>query len=193
MNFLAHLHLAHQAKSSLLGNLMADFVKGSPINDYAPDIVAGIMMHRRVDATTDTLGEVKIARTLFLPEHHRVAPITLDIIWDHFLARHWSEIEPTYSLSAFNDYARATIEPQLAITPAEFQRLNSLLWPQEWLIRYADMPFIKQVLCGMAKRRPKLSLLEHTYWDLEQNYTELEALFWRFYPEMVKSAQNNLL
>ncbi|STU59390.1 phosphodiesterase [Klebsiella pneumoniae subsp. ozaenae] len=29
MNFLAHLHLAHLADSSLPGNLMADFVRGN--------------------------------------------------------------------------------------------------------------------------------------------------------------------
>ncbi len=28
MNFLAHLHLAHLAESSLSGNLLADFVRG---------------------------------------------------------------------------------------------------------------------------------------------------------------------
>jgi acyl carrier protein phosphodiesterase len=30
MNFLAHLHLAHLADSSLSGNLLADFVRGNP-------------------------------------------------------------------------------------------------------------------------------------------------------------------
>lgn len=34
MNFLAHLHLAHLADSSLPGNLMADFVRGNPQGDY---------------------------------------------------------------------------------------------------------------------------------------------------------------
>jgi acyl carrier protein phosphodiesterase len=33
MNFLAHLHLAHLADSSLPGNLLADFVRGNP-QDY---------------------------------------------------------------------------------------------------------------------------------------------------------------
>lgn len=34
MNFLAHLHLATLAQSSLLGNLMADFVRGDPEGLY---------------------------------------------------------------------------------------------------------------------------------------------------------------
>ena len=55
MNFLAHLHLAHLADSSLPGNLLADFVRGNPQSDFPADIVDGIFMHRRIDVMTDNL------------------------------------------------------------------------------------------------------------------------------------------
>ena len=48
MNYLAHLHLAFRAKSSLLGNMMADYVKGTPSNDYSQAVIDGIRMHRRI-------------------------------------------------------------------------------------------------------------------------------------------------
>ncbi len=78
MNFLAHLHLAHLADSSLPGNLMADFVRGNPQGDYPAEIIDGIFMHRRIDVMTDNLAEVKEAREWFRPQTRRVAPITLD-------------------------------------------------------------------------------------------------------------------
>lgn len=84
MNFLAHLHLAMLANSSLLGNLLADFVRGNPAADYQPDVVAGIMMHRRVDVLTDSLPQVKASRDYFSAPYRRVAPITLDVVWDPF-------------------------------------------------------------------------------------------------------------
>ncbi len=84
MNFLAHLHLAHLAESSLSGNLLADFVRGNPEQDYPPAVVDGIHMHRRIDVMTDNLPQVKEAREWFRPETRRVAPITLDVMWDHF-------------------------------------------------------------------------------------------------------------
>lgn len=59
MNFLAHLHLAHLADSSLPGNLMADFVRGNPQGDYPAEIIDGIFMHRRIDVMTDNQAEVK--------------------------------------------------------------------------------------------------------------------------------------
>ncbi len=36
MNFLAHLHLADLAESSLSGNLLADFVRGNPEESFPP-------------------------------------------------------------------------------------------------------------------------------------------------------------
>ncbi len=68
MNFLAHLHLAHLADSSLPGNLMADFVRSNPQGDYPAEIIDGIFMHRRIDVMTDNLAEVKEAREWFRPQ-----------------------------------------------------------------------------------------------------------------------------
>lgn len=94
MNFLAHLHLAHLADSSLSGNLLADFVRGDPAGEWPADVVEGIFMHRRIDVLTDNLPEVAEAKGWFRPETRRVAPITLDVMWDHFLSRHWAQLSP---------------------------------------------------------------------------------------------------
>ena len=72
------------ADSSLLGNLLADFVRGNVEAQWPQPVVAGIALHRRIDVLTDNLPEVRSARQLFRAETRRVAPITLDVIWDHF-------------------------------------------------------------------------------------------------------------
>lgn len=163
MNFLAHLHLAALADSSLLGNLLADFVRGNPQGEYPPEIVAGIMMHRRVDVMTDTLPLVKEARTYFSADYRRVSPITLDVLWDHFLARHWDQLVPNCTLPDFLQHAQSQILPHLPHTPARFQSLNAYLWSERWLERYAELPFIADVLQGMANRRPKLAALAGSF------------------------------
>ncbi|WP_237388037.1 acyl carrier protein phosphodiesterase [Xenorhabdus sp. Sc-CR9] len=190
MNFLAHLHLAALSESSLLGNLMADFIRGSPEGLFSSDIVAGIRMHRRVDTLTDKHPLVVEARSLFRCEYRRVAPITLDIIWDHFLSLHWDKCEKSYSLPEFVNFARCEIEPHLDSTPEKFQEMNRYLWSQNLLIRYADMSCIASVLQGMARRRPKLSALAGSYQDIERQYLDFETLFWEFYPQMVALASN---
>ncbi|HGN1706094.1 TPA: ACP phosphodiesterase [Providencia rettgeri] len=188
MNYLAHLHLAHLADSSLLGNIMADYVRGNPTGLYSPEVVAGIFMHRAVDRTTDTHPLVKDAKGLFRDEYRRVAPITLDLVWDHFLSRHWSILEPTISLADFVRDCRTIIEPLLCHTPEKFQELNEYLWPQQWLIRYADKSYLGKSLNGMAKRRPKLSALSGSFDDFLLQYDKLEDIFFQFYPQMMDNA-----
>lgn len=150
MNFLAHLHLAHLADSSLSGNLLADFVRGNPATHYPPDVVEGIYMHRRIDVMTDNLPEVREAREWFRHETRRVAPITLDVMWDHFLSRHWTQISPDFPLQAFVGYAHAQVATILPDSPPRFVNLNDYLWSEKWLERYRDMDFIQNVLNGMG-------------------------------------------
>ena len=193
MNFLAHLHLASLAQSSLLGNLLADFVRGNPQGSYAPDIVAGIHMHRRVDVLTDGLAEVSTAKQWFRPETRRVSPITLDVMWDHFLSRHWSKLNPGSELTDFVAHARSSIVPHLPDTPPRFINLNNYLWEERWLERYGEMAFIANVLNGMASRRPKLEALRDSWADLDAHYEQLEVLVWQFYPRMMALAEQKNL
>ncbi|WP_455812066.1 ACP phosphodiesterase [Pseudomonas graminis] len=188
MNYLAHLHLATLADSSLLGNMMADYVRGNPHQQWPEAIADGIALHRRIDALTDSLPEVRIARQLFRSDTRRVAPITLDVIWDHFLSSHWDKLVPEISLPAFLSQVKSVIEPQLGPTPERFQNLNHYLWTGRWMERYADAPFLQDVLRGMASRRPKLAALEDSYQDFIDNYQQLEALFWQLYPRMMAQA-----
>ena len=173
MNFLAHLHLAHLAESSLSGNLLADFVRGNPEESFPPDVVAGIHMHRRIDVLTDNLPEVREAREWFRSETRRVAPITLDVMWDHFLSRHWSQLSPD--------------------SPPRCINLNNYLWSEQWLVRYRDMDFIQNVLNGMASRRPRLDALRDSWYDLDAHYDALETRFWQFYPRMMAQASRKAL
>ncbi|MGL5456141.1 ACP phosphodiesterase [Citrobacter telavivensis] len=193
MNFLAHLHLAHLADSSLSGNLLADFVRGNPQSNFAPDVVDGIFMHRRIDVMTDNLPEVREAREWFRSETRRVAPITLDVMWDHFLSRHWAQLSPDFPLQAFVHYAHAQVEIILPESPPRFVNLNNYLWSEKWLERYRDMDFIQDVLNGMASRRPRLDALRDSWYDLDTHYDALEARFWQFYPRMMTQARNKQL
>jgi acyl carrier protein phosphodiesterase len=189
MNFLAHLHLAHLADSSLSGNLLADFVRGNPDDEYAPEVVSGIHMHRRVDVLTDNLAEVKAAKAWFRPETRRVAPITLDVMWDHFLSRHWEKLSPEMSLPDFVEYAQLQITAVLPESPPRFVNLNDYLWSERWLERYREMDFIQNVLNGMANRRPRLDALRDSWQDLDTHYAQLEETFWTFYPRMMAQAK----
>lgn len=96
------------AQSSLLGNLLADFVRGNPASEHALNVVTGIMMHHRVDVLADSPPQVKTCRGYLSSQHRRVVPINLDVVWDHFLAPHWQQLEPLSSLHSFTQQALQT-------------------------------------------------------------------------------------
>ncbi len=193
MNFLAHLHLASLAESSLLGNLVADFTRGNPDNHWPKSIAEGIRLHRRLDQCCDALPEVRQARNLFHPERRRVASIALDVIWDHFLARYWAEFGLPSSLAQFCLQVEQHLSVDLALTSEQFQQVNHKIWSEHWLENYADKTNITWVLQQMARRRPRLSLLAACDHDFFHNYQSLEQLFRQFYPQlMLKAAEKSL-
>lgn len=65
MNFLAHLHIADVSNTSLVGNLLGDFVRGDPTGKYQEDWVEGIRIHRFVDSYTDNHPDIKAILPLF--------------------------------------------------------------------------------------------------------------------------------
>lgn len=193
MNFLAHLHLATLSDSSLIGNLAADFIRGNPYTTYSKNIADGVMLHRRIDKMTDSHPIIKTCRHYFDQEHVRISSITLDIVWDHFLSLHWREFTPTISLIDFITWSKNQIEPELHIMSEEFQHFITVLWQQNWLVRYADLHFIANVLQGMATQRPKLVKLATSINDVEKHYNELKQVFYAFYPSMMVQATQHIL
>lgn len=190
MNILAHLHLATLAKSSLIGNTVADFVKGDPYAIYPQTIADGIMLHRKIDILTDSLAEVKQAKLLFRKTHQRVAPIALDIVWDHFLSKYWHDYGVMGDVAKFNQLTQQQIQPYITQYPTDYQYFMQAMWQGKWLENYASLDFVGKVLAGMTARRPKLYLLKETIDDIKQHNTQLASSFFRLYPKMCSAVQS---
>ena len=54
MNFLSHLYLSGESEGLLIGNFIADSLKGSAFNTFSPEIQKGILLHRKIDTYTDS-------------------------------------------------------------------------------------------------------------------------------------------
>ena len=89
MNFLAHCLLAWPGQGWTAGAVLGDFVKGKVPESLPPDLQAGIRLHRRIDAHTHRLADMKPSLERFGAELRRAAPVLLDIVADHCLALTW--------------------------------------------------------------------------------------------------------
>ncbi|CAH0991317.1 Acyl carrier protein phosphodiesterase [Sinobacterium norvegicum] len=188
MNYLAHLHIAEVCHSHFAGNLLGDFVKGSPEQQHPAEVAAGIRLHRFVDSFTDQHPLVKQAKTLFVDERRRYAPIALDMFWDHCLAKHWQQYH-SKPLSHFNRHAAAEVARYQDNLPERYQRLMRYMWPQRWLESYQEIDNIGLSLARMSQRSPRMAPLADCIIDLQQHYHALEEIFPEFYPLLLTAAQ----
>jgi acyl carrier protein phosphodiesterase len=80
MNYLAHSFLSGDSVPILIGNFIADAVKGRQINKYDSEIKKGIVIHRQIDTFTDSHHLVKKSKNRLSPEYGKVAGIIMECI-----------------------------------------------------------------------------------------------------------------
>lgn len=112
MNFLAHLWLADQTKTSFAGAILGDVARGADLSAYPDEIARGIRLHRKVDAATDRHPSIVAARERFVQGRRRYAGIVLDLVCDYVLADDWprySQVNlPDFCALAARDIAQAS-------------------------------------------------------------------------------------
>ncbi|WP_434359055.1 ACP phosphodiesterase [Parasalinivibrio latis] len=190
MNYLAHLHIAEQCNSSLLGNLAADFIRGKPEKQFSPEISQAIYLHRFVDGYIDALPEVKHCRRFFPTELYRFSAIALDITWDHFLARHWEQYHPD-SLEKFISNAEMLCQiPDYEPFPQRFITVSQKMWHEGWILSYRDRDTVGFVLERMSTRSPRMASLADCFPTIEKHYSEFESAFPGIYRQTLTAAKS---
>ncbi len=188
MNFLAHLYLAEDTDESILGNLLGDFVKGSPSGLYSDEIVKGIMTHRNVDKFTDSHAITKESKLLFSLPRRRYAGIIIDVTNDHYLSKHWSQFSDKDLDNFIHDVYR-TLERHQQILPPSLARIIPFMIEDDWLGSYSKLGGVSNALGGISRRFARKFNrdieLAGAIEEVEANYLELEEAFLNFFPELI--------
>mgnify|MGYP000548355435 CR=1 FL=1 len=96
MNHLAHVFLAPDSPEARVGSILGDFTRGVDLSTLPDPVKQGVRHHRAVDSFTDQHPDVLASKQVFSRQRRRFAGVALDILYDHFLLKHWdrfSEIE----------------------------------------------------------------------------------------------------
>ena len=188
MNYLAHLHLGGQRPDQLLGSLYGDFVKGRLQGQFAPEVEAGIQLHRRIDVFTDRHPLVDVALGRFSDTRRRYAGIVLDVFFDHCLARDW-RLYADQPLAQFTAdvYRVLSREPQL---PERLAKIAPHMVANDWLGSYQEFEVLDQVLRGISRRLSRPEELARAMQELRRLYEPLSEDFRLFYPQLQDFAQS---
>ncbi len=190
MNFLAHIYLSGDHPKIMVGNFIGDFVKGRNLTEqFEYEIAKGIELHREIDFFTDTHPIVRESKKRLQPKYRHYAPVIVDVFYDYFLAKYWSDYHPD-SLADFAARSYQTILDFESILPAEVKRLMPYMMKGNWLVNYSKLEGIQQALTGMSKRTRFDSKMDESVVELKQYQNDFKKEFDAFFPELKSHSEN---
>lgn len=197
MNFLAHCLLPEVAcpgipAAFIAGGFLGDFVKGGLEGRFPPDLENGIRLHRRIDAFSNRLPGIEQSCARLPANLRRYAPIFLDVVADHVLARHWSDFHNS-SLVGFTNRVYTILEAHGDHLPDHGHRFLEHARSQDLFARYAEADVLAGVLTSIARRLGKPELATETVAAVNQTLPGLEEDFREYFPTMVEHTREWLV
>lgn len=191
MNFLAHFTLAFGKDDLLVGQFIADAVKGQKFNDYPEGIRQGILLHRFIDSETDTTEVLKPLRIAARPYVGLFAPVVVDLMLDHLLARDFSRITGK-DLMAFSVASLRTLQAHTEFIPDRLRPALDAMERYRWLEGYAQIEGIERSIQGMSRRVPSGELLLPILPHLQTLVNEGEKIFDAYFLALSTACLNKL-
>ena len=191
MNFLAHAYLSFERPKVLVGNFIGDFVRGELKKQFEKDIVAGIHLHRQIDAYTDNHPLVKQAQELLKPEFHRYSLVITDMYYDHFLSSNWQDYH-NKSITSYTHWVYEVIDSHKSILPKKFLYPFKYMRKENWLESYGKMDGLQRSFTGLSYRTSFESGMEKAPEFLSLHYAFFEDNFRHFFQDLIRFSKNKL-
>ena len=191
MNFLAHFFLSFHNPDILVGQFIADEVKGRAYENFPPRIRDGILLHRFVDSTTDTHPECLKIRRLIRPQLGLYSPVAIDVYFDHFLARKW-HIYNDQKLRDFTQEVYHSIESRRESISPQMLILLTKMKQFDWLNMYESLDGISEILVQMSRRIRGAQQLERAGLVLREFLPEVEKSFDLYFPQLIADTKAKL-
>ena len=188
MNFLAHLFLAAPNPELMVGNFIADHVKGNKWNTFEPAIAKGIVMHRAIDTFTDEHPLTAKSRQLLHANYGKWSGVVVDIFNDYFLAKDWNKYSAV-DLMDFTQQAYNVLETHTEILPEKSRHQLLYMKRDNWLYHYQSTTGISFALKGLSQRRALNSGIETAVADLLKFENQFQQNFDLFMPQLMAAMQ----
>lgn len=192
MNYLAHIYLSGENNLVTIGNFIADGIKGKSYTKYPKDIQTGILLHRNIDTFTDAHDIVRQSTKRLHKKYGHYSGIIVDILYDHFLAKNWSNYCDT-PLVEYIESFYDLLEENYELLPLRIQKLMPYMFTDNWLLSYASVDGISRVLEGMNRRTKNRSGMNEAVNELELYYSEFETEFTAFFDELIIFSKQKLI
>ena len=184
MNYLAHLFLAQPTADSHFGNMLGDFGGLTKVTITTPQILRGLKNHYLVDKYTDNHQLVRKAKTYFSAKNKRFSGIALDVLFDHFLIKHWHLFHQV-PFATFKQQSYRRLGKRQELMPDRMKHTVSRIILDDWFESYKTVTGIYTAIENISKRIHFKNNFSSSTQDIDQYYSELEHLFLQFFPELM--------
>ena len=151
MNYLAHAFLSNNNENLLIGNFIADHMRGNNFKNYPAEVIEGIYLHRRIDSFTDAHVEFKKTKRVFYEGFEKHSGILVDIYFDHLLAKNFEKYHPQ-KLQHFSSAVYETYKKNLYLMPQSSERFLNYVLQNNIYTSYSLVEGIEKVLFHLSHR-----------------------------------------
>jgi acyl carrier protein phosphodiesterase len=191
MNFLAHIYLSGDNDDVILGNFIADSIKGKKYRDYPPEVQKGILLHRAIDTYTDSHPLVKKSSAKLHKNYSHYSGVIVDIYYDHFLASRWEEYSEI-PLENFVATFYKLLKREFDLLPTPIQRFLPYMVSENWLLSYASIEGIARILYQMNIRTKNIVQMDRAVNDLQEHYEDFSEEFQEFFPQLQEYSREKI-
>ncbi|WP_203300802.1 ACP phosphodiesterase [Marinobacter sediminum] len=183
MNHLAHVFLAPDSPEARVGSILGDFTRGIDVSLLPVPVQQGIRHHRAVDSFTDQHPEVLASKAIFSRQRRRFAGVALDILYDHYLLRHWQRFSQT-DRGIFVEGIYQELQRNEHLMPEKMAQVTRRMVEHDWFGAYRDLESIGYALDRVAGRIRFANKFTGMIDEIRANDVELEKRFLRFFPDL---------
>lgn len=184
MNYLAHMVCSDSSPASMLGNFIADLVKGTVEGRFPCEVVEGIRNHRKADLFTDAHAAFGASRRLISSPRRRYAGVIIDVLYDHFLTVNWGRYCPV-GLDAFAGRVYENLGSHQVSVPHPVPMVIEKMIREDWLRNYGTGESIDRTFRRISRRLRRENTLGTAVEELERNYALLQDHFHCFFPQLL--------
>ncbi|MDZ4664306.1 MAG: ACP phosphodiesterase [Bacteroidota bacterium] len=151
MNYLAHAYLSNNDEGLLLGNFIADHIRGNNFNHLSEEIKKGVYLHRKIDQFTDEHPSFKQSKRLFYDGFEKYSGVLVDIYFDHLLAKNFLSYS-SKNLAEFTSHVYGIYEKNKQVLPENSERFLSYVLSNNIYFAYSKIEGIEKVLFHLSHR-----------------------------------------
>lgn len=185
MNWLAHVFLSKSDLDFKLGNLLADRIKKSELQNYSPSFAAGVKCHFEIDRYTDNHKVVRVSKGRIFEKYKHFAAVLVDIYYDHLLVRNWGNYSDVSYEVFVEDFYASLPERAKELSPEAREMLHNIV-KYNVIGHYDTLEGVSLALKRITYRMKRPDLIDITDGadSLAEHMKGFEEDFLQFWPDL---------